>query len=406
MVLAAAVALALISVVAPGASAAGLPLTLVQSGLSRPLFVTNAGDARIFVVEQGGAIKIVRDDGSVSTFLNLTAIVSQDGGERGMLGLAFHPGYASNGLFYVTYVRRSDNRNVLAEYRVSADADVADPGSARVLMELKDPYSNHNGGWIDFHDGFLYMATGDGGGGGDPGNRAQSKRSLFGKILRISVADPDGAGPLRYSVPATNPYVGVAGKDEIFARGLRNPWRCSFDDATGNLWCADVGQDKYEEINRVNSGRGANFGWRKLEGRHIYRWSGHTAGSTCTGSCFDVAHCRVRAQRVRWRKLLGHGRLRVAPRRSGALRQLRRWRLLLREGMGNPANFASGAALPSPSRTPTITSARSARTRPDGSTWSIWWSRVPTRRVVIRVEVAGPRGRGAAVRRVSASPLP
>jgi glucose/arabinose dehydrogenase len=278
------------SLLAPVASAgSALPLTLVKSGFARPLFVTNAGDSRLFVVEQGGTIRIVHDDGSVSTFLDITGIVSQDGGERGLLGLAFHPSYASNGLFYVTYVRASDNRDVLAEYRVTADPDVADPGSGRVLIELKDPYSNHNGGWIAFHDGYLYMGMGDGGGAGDAGNRAQSKRTLFGKILRISPEDPDGAGgPLRYTIPPTNPYVGVAGKDEIFAKGLRNPWRCSFDDLSGDLWCADVGQEKYEEIDHVASAPGLNFGWRKLEGRHYYRWSGHKSGTPCSGQCFTL----------------------------------------------------------------------------------------------------------------------
>ena len=271
----------LIATAAPVA-AAGLPLTLVQDGFSRPVFVTNAGDARLFVVEQDGLIKIIGG----GTFLDLTGVVTQGGDEQGLLGLAFDPNYATNGLFYVDYTRVSDGATVIAEYKVSTgDPDAADPGSARIVLTIGQPYSNHNGGWIAFKGSYLYIGMGDGGSGGDPGNRAQSKATLLGKILRIDPHDPDGAGPLSYSVPSSNPFVGRAGLDEIWSFGLRNPWRCSFDRTTGQMWCGDVGQNKYEEIDRVNTGKAVNFGWRLLEGRHYYTYPGHRRGTLCTSGC-------------------------------------------------------------------------------------------------------------------------
>ncbi len=260
---------------APAASAAGLALELVESGFSQPVFVTNASDARLFVVEQGGLVKIVGG----GTFLDLSGLVSPGGGERGLLGLAFHPDYASNGRFYVNYTRASDGDTVVAEYRRSAgNPNQADAGSGRIVLIVDQPASNHNGGWLGFKGVNLYIAMGDG--GGTPGTRAQSLNSLLGKILRINPLDPDGGGPQAYSIPASNPYVGHAGRDEIFARGLRNPWRCSFDRLTGKLWCADVGQGAWEEINRSRTGRGLNYGWQLLEGRHLY-----PSGSTCTSGC-------------------------------------------------------------------------------------------------------------------------
>lgn len=287
LIILASLAVALLGLGVPGASAAGLPMTLVKNGLSSPVFLTNAGDDRLFVVEQGGAIKIIHNDNSVSTFLDLTSIVQQGGGEQGLLGLAFHPNYATNGLFYVYYTPAGGNSEVLAEYqRSSGDADVADHNSQRVLLTLSDPYTNHNGGWMAFKGSYLYLSLGDGGSAGDPQNRAQNLGRWWGKILRINPLDPDGNGPLKYSIPASNPFVGRTGKDEIWSYGLRNPWRCSFDDLGGRLWCGDVGQGKFEEIDRVKTGKGINFGWRKLEGRHYYKWNGHTSGSLCTGSCY------------------------------------------------------------------------------------------------------------------------
>jgi len=267
---------------APAVAAAGLSLALVEDGFASPLYVTNAGDARLFVVERGGRIKIVNG----GTFLDLSALVSQDGGERGLLGLAFHPGYATNGLFYVDYVRAGDGASVIAEYHVSAgDPDLADAASARIVLTVAQPYGNHNGGWLGFKGANLYIGLGDGGDAGDPGKRAQNKKVLLGKILRINPLDPDGPGGRSYSIPAGNPYVGRAARDEIWSYGLRNPWRCSFDDATGKLWCGDVGQYKFEEIDRVKSGKATNFGWRLLEGRHYYKYPHRTSGNLCTKGC-------------------------------------------------------------------------------------------------------------------------
>lgn len=262
-------------------AAAGLNLDFVAGGYSSPVFVTNAGDSRLFVVEKPGRITIVGG----GTFLDITSITSTDS-ERGLLGLAFHPNYAANGLFYVDYTRKSDGDVVIAEYKRSAsDPDKANPASRRVVKIINEPYANHNGGWIGFKGNFLYIATGDGGDGGDPGNRAQRLNKLLGKMLRINPLDPDGNGPKHFSVPADNPFVGVAGKDAIWSYGLRNPWRCSFDDLDGTLFCGDVGQGLYEEIDRVPTGRGVNFGWRLLEGNHYYNWPGHGSGDLCSGDC-------------------------------------------------------------------------------------------------------------------------
>lgn len=284
---------AAVACLALGALSAGVPsalatspsfsTTLVASGFTQPDYVTNAGDSRLFVVEQTGVIKIIHGDDSVTTFLDLSSLVL-DSGEQGLLGLAFHPDYASNGLFYVYYTPSAGGAEVLAEFHRSAgDPDVADPNSERILLNLPDPYGNHNGGWLAFKGQYLYISTGDGGSGGDPQNRAQTLSRWWGKILRINPLDP--AGPGQYSIPSNNPYVGRSGRDEIWSYGLRNPWRCSFDTQTGRLWCGDVGQDAYEEIDRSRTGRAVNFGWHKLEGRHYYAWSGHTRGDLCTSNC-------------------------------------------------------------------------------------------------------------------------
>lgn len=285
----ASLALVLIGSAVPAAAADPLPMTLVAGGLTSPVYLTNAGDDRLFVVEQGGLIKIVHSDNSVTTFLDIHARVNHVGGEQGLLGLAFHPNYASNGLFYVYYTALDGKHERLSEFkRSSGNPDLADPNSERVLVTLNDPYNNHQGGWLAFKGDLLYLSLGDGGSGGDPENRAQNLKRWWGKIVRINPLDPDGNGPLRYSIPTHNPYVGRAGLDEIWSLGLRNPWRCSFDDLTGKLWCGDVGQEVYEEIDRVKNGKAVNFGWRKLEGRHYYKWPGHTRGNTCTGNCFTL----------------------------------------------------------------------------------------------------------------------
>lgn len=282
------VALSALAVVFPAQPvAAALPTTQMANGYSfaSPVYLTNAGDSRLFVVEQEGDIEIIHANGSVTKFLDLSSKVSQGGGERGLLGLAFHPAYASNGLLYVNYTRQSDGATVIEEYRRSTtDPDMATLSSARTVLTISQPAANHNGGWMGFKGSLLYIATGDG--GGSPGTRPGSKLSLLGKILRINPLDPDGSGPKRYSIPAKNPYVGRKGLDEIWSRGLRNPWRCSHDRLNGNMWCADVGQTQWEEVNRVTKGKGVNYGWPTMEGRACYS---PPSGCNTSGKTLPVA---------------------------------------------------------------------------------------------------------------------
>ena len=263
-----------------------LGLTRIASGLSKPLLLTNAGDGseRLFVVEQTGTIRIIKAGRLLAApFLDLSASVS-GGSEQGLLGLAFHPGYRSNGKLYVSYTDRNGT-SIVREFRVSAsNPDRVNGSSGRTLLRLRQPYANHNGGNIAFGpDGDLYVGFGDGGSGGDPGNRAQNLGTLFGKLLRIDVNRRTGALP--YGIPSTNPFVGRPGLDQIWAYGLRNPWRWSFDRATGDLWIGDVGQDAWEEVDRAlashgrNAGRGLNFGWKVMEASHCYAPSSGCARS-------------------------------------------------------------------------------------------------------------------------------
>ena len=245
-----------------------IALEPVLSGLSSPLLVTNARDGsnRLFIVEQSGRIKVLQPGASTPTvFLDIASkIVS--GAERGLLGLAFHPQFSTNRRFFVDYTRLEDGATVIAEYHASAfDPNVAS-GSETVLLVIAQPFANHNGGMIEFGpDQFLYIGMGDGGSANDPASRAQSIFDLLGKILRIDVDHANGSEP--YSSPADNPFFGATpGRDEIFALGFRNPWRFSFDRATGQLYAADVGQDAWEEIDIVT--RGGNYGWRVTEGNH------------------------------------------------------------------------------------------------------------------------------------------
>jgi glucose/arabinose dehydrogenase len=267
------------SAVAPAGPAG---ITLIRDGFDQPLFVTHAGDSRLFVVEQTGRIRILRQvDGQwriTSTFLDLRGKVDLGHSEQGLLGLAFHPDYATNGRFYVNYIDLQGD-SIVAEYR-RATAGKADPASARQVLRVPQPYDNHNGGWLGFKGPYLYLAFGDGGSGGDPQGNGQDKNVLLGKILRIDPLDPDGSGPKRYTVPASNPFVGKPGRDEIWAFGVRNPWRNSFDRLTGDLWLGEVGQDQYEEIDHAGDGRGRNFGWNKVEGRHLY-----PSGVPCSTAC-------------------------------------------------------------------------------------------------------------------------
>lgn len=252
------------------------------TGLTSPVEITNANDSRLFVVQQDGIIKIVQPNGTINAtnFLNISSKIVF-GGERGLLGLAFHPHYSTNGYFFVYYNNPSGNI-IVARYTVSsADPNVADPASEKILLNIPKPFANHNGGSIHFApDGKLWIITGDGGSGGDPNNNAQNKNSLLGKMLRIDV---DATGP--YNIPPDNPFAGagVDGADEIWAYGLRNAWKFSFDLTTGSAMIADVGQGAIEEINKMPiTQAGLNYGWRCYEGNDPYNTTGCPAQSTMT----------------------------------------------------------------------------------------------------------------------------
>lgn len=237
------------------------------SGLSSPVFITNAGDGtnRLFVVEQGGRIKVVQPGQTTATeFINVSSKISS-GGERGLLGLAFHPNFKNNGFFFVNYTRSGDGATVVERYKATNNNTNANLNSGQVIIVIPQDFSNHNGGTIDFGaDGNLYIGMGDGGSGNDPNNRAQDINSLLGKMLRITPSLADTVGNNPYTVPSDNPYVGTAGADEIFAIGLRNPYRWSFDRGTDKLWAADVGQGVIEEVSIIEKGK--NYGWRVYEG--------------------------------------------------------------------------------------------------------------------------------------------
>jgi len=230
------------------------------------------GSGLIFVTEKRGIIYTLTADLAQQTlniFLDITNMISLRGSEEGLLGLAFDPEYRENGFFYVYYSAANPGRSIISRYsRDKTDQTVADPRTGLVVMEIEEPFSNHNGGQLAFGpDGYLYVGIGDGGGAGDPGNNGQNLGTLLGKILRIDVRNisPDNG----YKIPADNPFAGRMGaRGEIWAYGLRNPWRFSFDNSTGLLWAADVGQNKWEEIDII--ARGNNYGWNVMEGTHCY----------------------------------------------------------------------------------------------------------------------------------------
>ena len=267
-----------------GQSAAPLPgvaLRQVAGGFESPVYLTHAGDrsGRLFVVEQAGRIRVLRDGRLLPRpFLDIRSRVTS-GGEMGLLSVAFHPRYAENGRFYLNYTTGDGDRlrSVIAEYRVSQDADVA-ATAERVLLEVSQPFRNHNGGLNLFGpDGMLYIGLGDGGSARDPMNNGQRLDTLLGKILRIDV---DGGPP--YRVPSDNPFVGRANaRGEIWAYGLRNPWRFSFDRNGGRLFVADVGQNQLEEVDIVE--RGKNYGWRIMEGNIC-----HIPASGCDRSGLEL----------------------------------------------------------------------------------------------------------------------
>lgn len=247
---------------------AAVQLTPVVSGLASPLFVGHAGDGsnRLFIVERGGKVKVLRPgEFNPTEFLDIGSKIVA-GGERGLLGLAFHPQYPANGRFFLFYTRAGDGALVIAEYGVSANPDVASTAE-KILLTIPHPtYTNHNGGMLAFGpDGYLYAGIGDGGSGNDPLNNAQNVNTLLGKILRLDVNVPAGS-PVPYLSPAGNPFAGATpGMDEVFAVGFRNPWRFSFDRLTGQQWVADVGQGAREEVSAPIVG-GGNYGWRVYEG--------------------------------------------------------------------------------------------------------------------------------------------
>lgn len=252
----------------PDPTPTGLAVEVVAEGLSNPLHLTSPpDDPRLFVVEQPGRIRIIADGRLLEEpFLDLTDRV-RSGGERGLLGLAFHPEYASNGRFFVNYTDENGDTRI-EEYRVSQDPDRADPTAARLLLKVEQPFANHNGGLVVFGpDGMLYVGLGDGGGAGDPEGNGQDTDTLLGSLLRLEV---DGAEP--YTIPPDNPLADdPAGRPELWAWGLRNPWRFSFDAAEGMLYVADVGQNRYEEVNAVPAAAaGLDYGWNIMEGRHCF----------------------------------------------------------------------------------------------------------------------------------------
>jgi len=251
-------------------SPAAVRLVEVASGLDRPLFVADPGDGsgRLFVVEQGGRVQVVRSGGVArEPFLDAASLLDTASGERGLLGLAFAPDFAASGVLFIAHTAPGPAVEI-TRLTVEQDGDRVDLASRRTVLRMADPASNHNGGMIAFGpDGKLWISTGDGGRGGDPWDNAQNLDSLLGKLLRIDV----GREP--YAIPEDNPFVGRQGaRGEIWAYGLRNPWRFSFDRATGELWIGDVGQNRWEEIDVEDPrfGGGLNYGWRRLEGRHCY----------------------------------------------------------------------------------------------------------------------------------------
>lgn len=248
-----------------------IQLQTLPGSLKNPVYVTSPpGDARLFVVEQAGVIRVYKNDVLLpQPFLDITSRV-KSGGEQGLLSMAFHPEYSRNGFFFVNFTDLKGDTHV-ERFKVGAAADVADPNSASLVIKIEQPYGNHNGGHILFgHDGMLYVGMGDGGAGGDPKGNGQKTSSLLGKMLRLNVSRTEP-----YSIPMGNPYAnGKGGRPEIWAIGLRNPWRFAFDREAKLLYIADVGQNEIEEVHvESSSSAGLNYGWSRMEGDRCYRGS-------------------------------------------------------------------------------------------------------------------------------------
>jgi glucose/arabinose dehydrogenase len=344
----------------PCAPVAGTPqLTTVRvaSGLDRPLDLQAvAGDrTRVFVVEQPGRIRILRGGALVTTpFLDIVSRVGSGGNEQGLLGLAFHPRYSDNGRFFVNYTDRGGDTHI-AEFRVSGNADAANPDSERLLLFVRQPFANHNGGGLAFGpDGMLYIGLGDGGSGGDPLGNGQNLASPLGKMLRIDV---DRGDP--YGVPADNPFVARPGAfPAVWAYGLRNPWRFAFDRATGNLVIGDVGQNAWEEIDLGSPRGGENYGWNVTEGNHCYSPSNGCRTTGLTAPIYEYSHsqgCSVTGGVVyQGCRMPGYNgtyfftdyctafilSFRIA---NGSATGLRDWSAALGRGLDNPAAFGTDA---------------------------------------------------------------
>jgi glucose/arabinose dehydrogenase len=272
-----------------------IALEEIASGFTKPVDISHAGDARLFITEQTGFIRIIAEDGTVlpEPFLDISGPVNDSGNERGLLGLAFHPDYANNGYFFVNYTGPGGHTRI-SRFSVSAsDPNVADPGSEVILLTADQPFSNHNGGELAFGPGgYLYIGTGDGGSANDPQNSGQTAGTLLGKMLRIDVDNQDAG--FNYAIPASNPYAdpndGIPG--EIWAFGMRNPWRFSFDRLTGDLWIGDVGQGEWEEIDYQPAGSegGENYGWRCYEGTHAFNLNGCGPAQDYVMPVFEYSH--------------------------------------------------------------------------------------------------------------------
>ena len=318
-----------------------------------PVYLTSPpGDSRLFVVEQAGRIRVVKNGATLPRpFLDISERV-RSGGEQGLLSMAFHPDYRNNGQFFVNFTDRAGDTRV-ERFKVSSDADVADEASSKLVIEIDQPYSNHNGGHILFGlDGMLYVGMGDGGSGGDPHRYGQSKTTLLGKMLRLNVSRAEP-----YSIPQGNPFSGSEGRPEIWATGMRNPWRFAFDRPTGLLYIADVGQNAQEEINVESAtAAGLNYGWNLMEGDRCYRSDGCSRdGLTLPkltfghggGACSVTGGFVYRGRRVP--AIVGHyfysdycaGWIRSFRMQNGAAVDRREWKV---EELGHVVSFGEDAA--------------------------------------------------------------